>query len=153
VAKQQYKAAEVIDALKRARGIKAVAAKILGCDRRTVERYCNRYVTVERACKDAREMLIDIAEGKLASHVDKGDWPAVKWTLATIGKQRGYVERQEVTGAEGGALDVRYVDDWRDKAAGATSGPAGGEPEPGAVQVAGSGAALAQDDAGDGDSS
>lgn len=32
------------------------------------------------------------------------------------------VERKEVTGAEGGPLVVRYVNDWRDQATNAASG-------------------------------
>jgi hypothetical protein len=34
---------------------------------------------------------------------------AVALTLKTLGKQRGYVERQEVTGADAGPVDVRVV--------------------------------------------
>jgi hypothetical protein len=38
---------------------------------------------------------------------------AVAMVLKTIGKSRGYVERQEVTGADGGKVQIEYVNDWR----------------------------------------
>lgn len=104
MAKQRYTAAEVITAIERARGIKAVAAKILGCSRVTVDSYAKRYVTVAQACQQARETLIDVAEGQLVKAVDGGEWPAVRYVLATLGKERGYSERQEITGAKGKPL-------------------------------------------------
>lgn len=104
---QRYKAIEVVEALERARGIKAVAAKILGCTRRTVERYAERYATVAQACHQARETLIDVAEGQLVKAVDSGEWPAVRYVLATLGKKRGYTERTEITGAGGEFLDIK----------------------------------------------
>lgn len=116
---QRYTAAEVIEAIERARGIKAVAAKILGCSRRTIDNYAKRYATVARACRQARETLIDVAEGQLVKAVDSGEWPAVRYTLATLGKERGYSERTEVTGAGGKALDIKlhWPEDNGDNAA------------------------------------
>lgn len=62
-----------------------------------------------------------------------------------------FVDRTEYTGKDGGTLKVEYVNDWRGEAAHAAPGPALGA-EPGApVQLAGGGAPLAEDDAGDGD--
>jgi len=49
-----------------------------------------------------------MAETELYRAIRDGkDW-AVKYILSTKGKSRGYVERQEVTGADGGAIIV----DW-----------------------------------------
>lgn len=112
--------AAVAEALRRTRGIKVLAGKMLGVDRATVHNYCKRYPTVQQAVEEARETLIDMAEGKLVQRVDAGDWDAVRFVLVTIGKQRGYVMRQENTGADGGpiqmdhsvagALEVKAVD-------------------------------------------
>jgi len=42
-----------------------------------------------------RSRLIDKAEDVLESHLDQGDLKAATFTLKTIGKDRGYVERHE----------------------------------------------------------
>jgi hypothetical protein len=120
VAVERHTADAMAEALRKARGIKVVAAKMLGCSRVTVQNYCNRYASVQAAAEEARETLIDVAEGKLVQRVDAGDWDAVRFVLVTIGKGRGYVMRQEATGADGGpiqmdhsvagALEVRPVD-------------------------------------------
>ena len=62
---------------------------------------------------DERESLLDLAEGSLFDQVRKGNITAIIFTLKTIGKHRGYVERQEVTGADGGKVQIEYVNDWR----------------------------------------
>ena len=104
MAKERYTAQQVIDALRKARGIMAVAAKLLGCTRYTVYNYIARYPTVAKAYQEQRDTIVDIAEGKLVAMLDAGEWPAVKYTLSTLGRNRGYVERQELSGPEGGPI-------------------------------------------------
>lgn len=106
---ERYSTAQVIEALQVARGIKTDAAKILRCTRHTIENYIKRHPTVAKAYREQRETLVDLAEGKLIGKVDADEWPAIKFVLVTLGKTRGYVERQEVTGAEGGPLMVGTV--------------------------------------------
>jgi hypothetical protein len=47
--------------------------------------------------QQAKDEFIDFAENKLVESVKKGDWKAIEFTLRTIGKNRGYAERQEIT--------------------------------------------------------
>lgn len=102
--RQRFTAAQLADALRKARGIKAAAARSLGCDRETVVNYCKRYPSVAAVCDEQREVLVDIAEGKLTQEVDQGTEWAVKMVLTTLGKDRGYVTRQENTGKDGAPL-------------------------------------------------
>jgi len=117
VAEQRYTAQQVVGALTRAKGIKAAAAKYLGCDRTTVEHYCKRYAACRDAVAQERASFIDLAEGKLYESVASGDLSAVKFVLTTIGKDRGYVEtvRNEHTGADGGPLRVTFRVERRDE--------------------------------------
>ena len=85
----------MIAALLEAHGVKAQAARLLGCNRNTVERYISLYPTVQEAYAIARAELVDLAESKLVEQLEGGEWPAIRFTLATIGKDRGYVERSE----------------------------------------------------------
>jgi len=64
--------------------------------------------TLKVVLADAREKMIDNVESKLYSKALDGDTTAMIFFLKTQGKGRGYVERQEVTGANGGAIIV----DW-----------------------------------------
>jgi len=101
---------ELISAIWAAQGKVTVAAQRLGCTVRTIYNYANKYATVQNAIDEARAMwdekLVDLAELKLFQEVNDGNAWAIKYALSTKGKHRGYVERQEVTGADGGALNV-----------------------------------------------
>jgi len=54
--------------------------------------------------KDIDNITIDFVEGKLLGLINKGDTIATIFFLKTRGKKRGYVERTELTGAEGEPL-------------------------------------------------
>ena len=87
---------QVIDALIRSGGLKGAAARALHCNRLTVARYVKRYPAVKEAQEDALENTIDTAQGKLVEMVEQGDWRAVRYMLSTLGKNRGFTERQEI---------------------------------------------------------
>lgn len=92
----KYTAEQVIEAVRKNKGILTLVARDLGCTRQTIHNYVNRYPTIAAAVEDERESLLDMAEGKLFDQVNKGNITAIIFTLKTLGKHRGYVERQEV---------------------------------------------------------
>lgn len=104
--KQIFTAQQVIDAIPGTGGIMELVAKNLGCDRATVWRYSKRYATVQQALVQADESVTDLAEAKAIKLINAEHWPAIMHRLSTKGKGRGYTERHEVTGAEGGPLAV-----------------------------------------------
>ena len=112
--KEKFTANKVIDALREKHGNLSAAARFLGCDRHTVARYISQYSTVKEVADEERETLIDFAENQLFQQVKDGNITAIIFTLKTIGKHRGYVERQEVTGADGGAVMVKWDDENND---------------------------------------
>ena len=97
MAKERYTTGEVIDALEDARGVKAHAARILKCERHTVDNYIDRHPTVARAYQNLRETMVDMAEHRLMLRLNAGDWAAVKYVLSTLGRRRGYVTGHDVT--------------------------------------------------------
>ena len=105
---EKYTTAQMIEALREKHGNLSAAARFLGCSRNTISRYIDTYSTVQAVADEERETLIDFAENQLFKQVQDGNITAIIFTLKTIGKHRGYVERQEVTGANGGAIIV----DW-----------------------------------------
>ncbi len=108
--KNGYTAEQMIDAIQKANGIKAAAARVLGCSRTTIDRYIANYATVAQAYEESRETLIDMAEGKLFEQIKGGNITAIIFALKTIGKHRGYVERIE----QQHSGEVNHVVNWDD---------------------------------------
>ena len=94
--KPKYKVGQVAAAIKAANGLLAAAAHILGCDRSSVYVYVKKHPTLAAAMNECRAVCIDRAELKLMKAVEKGEPWAIAMVLKTIGKERGYVERQEI---------------------------------------------------------
>lgn len=92
--------------------------------RNTVYSWCENDSEFKQALDDSRERFVDLAESNLRKLVagvpaiEKGEngenrfagWierpseVAILFTLKTRGKKRGYIERQELTGANGSEL-------------------------------------------------
>jgi hypothetical protein len=91
----QYTIQQCGEALTDSLGNVAAAARALHCDRSTLYDYIHRYPALARITTDAREALIDHAESALrAAVLEKQGW-AVCFTLKTLGRDRGYIERVE----------------------------------------------------------
>jgi hypothetical protein len=88
----------------------SVVARRLGVARKTVYSYLNRWKTVEEAFFDEKEAMLDFTENKLFQQVAEGNITAIIFTLKTIGKSRGYVERAEVTNDGKMEIIVKYAD-------------------------------------------
>lgn len=95
---------EVARALVDARGNMSHAARQLGCARNTVEAHIKRTPELQQVLKDQREALIDDAENALAMAIDQLQGWAVCFALKCLGKERGYVETQQVQ--QSGAIEV-----------------------------------------------
>ena len=108
---EKFTAEEMITAIVEARGFISVAADRLGCAPNTVRNYIARYATVKQAAHDTREKTKDFVESKLFKLIQDENVAAVIFFLKTQCKDRGYIERQEVTGADGGPQVIRIVDE------------------------------------------
>lgn len=111
--KDAYTAAEVITAIEEGKGYVSKAASILGCSVGTVYNYANRYATVKAAWDDVREARHDFVENALHKRISEGSDTAIIFYLKTQAKRRGYIERQEVTGADGKDLIPTMTDEER----------------------------------------
>jgi len=105
-----YRTVDIIAALERTHGMIYLAAKELACSPHTIYRRAEKEKKVQDIINSYRGQLVDKAELKLEQAVMAGEPWAVQFSLRTIGKSRGYVERQEVTGADGGAIVVEWDD-------------------------------------------
>lgn len=75
---------------------------------------------MQKIVTDAREAMVDVAESEALKQIKLGNTAIIIFTLKTLGRNRGYVERQEITGKDGSPLEMiitkGYVtatpDDW-----------------------------------------
>ena len=121
--KAQYSAAQFVKAIEGSGGIVSTIASRVGCTWMTAKKYIDSYPTIRTAYDEEIERIIDLAEGVLIKNIQNAakeaqvgrdvDTADAKWFLSRKAKSRGYVERQEVTGADGGKLQIEYVNDWR----------------------------------------
>ena len=109
MAKQRFTPKQVADTLIETRGMVFLAAKKLGCSDETIYNYAKRYKAVGDALRQQRGQFVDMAELKLWNAVNEGEAWAVQFALRTLGKERGYVERQEVTGKDGNEMIIKVV--------------------------------------------
>ncbi|MGH7850772.1 MAG: hypothetical protein ACREOP_10770 [Thermodesulfobacteriota bacterium] len=105
--KKEATAARIIKAIIAAEGNISTAAKKARLSRSTIYEYISIDETVADAAKEAQEQLYDLAESKLIAKIKKEDLTAIIFFLKTRCKHRGYVERQEHTGAGGSPMEVQ----------------------------------------------
>lgn len=99
----------VSNALHETKGAVYMAANRLQCSHQAVYDYINKYESVAdiKAFYDGE--LVDIAELRTRTAVIDGEPWAVKMVLMTKGKARGWVERTEIAGPDGGPLAVEHT--------------------------------------------
>jgi hypothetical protein len=108
IAQYNFTDEEMMTAIKGSCGIVSNIAEKLGCDWGTAKRYLDMSEPVKQAYANESERVIDKAENKLQAAIDSGDMQMVKWYLATKGKRRGYVEKQEVDHT--GNINIAVID-------------------------------------------
>lgn len=94
--KDKFTVNQIKQALEKAGGFFSIAAESLGCTRKTIYNYCDRYPELKEVCDDIRERYLDLGETELIKKIKKGSTPELIFFLKTRGKSRGYVEKQEL---------------------------------------------------------
>lgn len=106
--KPQFPKEKFEEAIRLSMGVKSSVAAIVGCSRQTVDNALERWPELREKLDAARAVLIGMAAGALVDDIqDKtspGHQRAYMYTLKTQAKDEGFVERSEVTGADGAAL-------------------------------------------------
>jgi hypothetical protein len=95
--------------------LKAVA-RSFGVHRSSVQEFVGKSASLTKILHDSREGELDDAESSLYRAILAGEAWAVCFKLKTQGKGRGYVERIEQTGADGGAIKTEQAGDAADAA-------------------------------------
>ena len=82
-------------------GIVTGACQAVGISRTQFYAWLKEDRVFAAAIEDINEQLIDYSESQLMSKIQAGNMTAIIFHLKCKGKKRGWVERQEVTGADG----------------------------------------------------
>ena len=99
----------IADTLEQFRGGVYLVASELGYSHTAIYKWLKKYPELQELKDSFDGRMVDKAEYNLHEAVETGDPWAVKYALSTKGKDRGYTERQELTGKDGEPLHS-----WRD---------------------------------------
>ena len=98
---------QVMEALESTKGSAYLAAKKLNVSHTLIYDYLNEYPEVRAIQALHQGVLIDVGVLKLTEAVYRGEQWAVKYVLSTLGKERGFSERQEISGPEGKDIEIK----------------------------------------------
>ncbi len=105
-----FQKSEIKKAIQGSGGYISEIARRLKCDWHTADKYIKEFeLTEDLLIEDER--ATDRAEIKLMEAIEEGEIAAIIFRLKTKGKKRGYVERQEVTGAGGDKVIIQVHSD------------------------------------------
>lgn len=107
-------AKQAIEAIKGSRGFITTVANRLGCSRMNVYLLMKKYPTVKQAILDEKDEMKDFAEAQLFQNIKDGKETSLIFYLKTQAKDRGYIERQEITGKDGESLLADWLKDLKD---------------------------------------
>jgi hypothetical protein len=109
-----YTARQFIDAIPGTGGIITAIARKVGCAWHTAKKYIDTYATIQAAYQDECESILDLAEAKVISAMKNDDGQMIRYYLSTKGKRRGYSERHETSGPDGGPIGLAFDPDaWK----------------------------------------
>lgn len=97
----------VEEALRKAAGMKTIAARLLNIGRRTLYDFLDANPSLKDIGAEIDEELGDLAESKLLQKIRDGDGESIRFYLRTKHKARGYANDSRVTATFGGDGDQR----------------------------------------------
>jgi len=100
----------MLQALEKSLGVVTSACASVGISRQTHYRWLEEDAEYKTEVKGLEDVAIDFAESQLHKQINSGNTSATIFYLKTKGKNRGYVERTEITGADQEPIVVRILD-------------------------------------------
>tara|TARA_Y100001937_G_C7031248_1_gene290187 strand:+ start:248 stop:607 length:360 start_codon:yes stop_codon:yes gene_type:complete len=98
---RHIKKESILKALEQSLGVVTMACKKAKVPRSTFYKWLNEDNDFAKKVKDIENVALDFAESQLHQQIGKGIPSSTMFYLKTKGKHRGYVERTEITGADG----------------------------------------------------
>jgi len=92
-------------------GIMSNVARLLNCNWHTAKKYITKY-KLDKEFEALKETQIDFAFTKLLENIRANDTTSIIFFLKTIGRNRGFVEKQELTHTLLSGIDVTKFTDY-----------------------------------------
>ena len=92
---------KLVESLEKSLGVVTTACKQTGVNRSTFYEWYNKDEVFRKEVDSIGDIALDFAESQLHKQIQGGNPTSTIFYLKTKGKKRGYVERQEITGADG----------------------------------------------------
>lgn len=77
----------------------------------TVKKYIHKWTECEEAITAEKEAMLDLAENNIFKELVSGDAATSKWYLKMKGKDRGYIETQEILNKNPDPLNINLSGD------------------------------------------
>jgi Bacterial regulatory protein, Fis family len=87
---------EYLASIKKHRGNITAVARELDLHRSSVARKLKNSPELQQAVNDERDAFIDLCEDRLLGLVERDSFPAIQYTLKTIGRARGWNEETTI---------------------------------------------------------
>lgn len=97
---------DLADAIHKYNGNISAIARAFGVTRSAIYDYLEKRPELKQIVDEERETILDDVESELFKQAKRGNLTALIFFLKTQGKKRGYVERSEITGADGQVIKV-----------------------------------------------
>jgi len=109
--KTEHNKKAILEALEKSLGVVTTACKIAGVGRTQFYQWLKDDSEFRKQVDDVANITLDFAESQLHKQIKDGSVPATIFYLKTKGKNRGYVERQEISGIDGQKLfEIKILD-------------------------------------------
>jgi hypothetical protein len=122
---EKYSNKQIIEALTITKGLIYAAAVKVGCTPQTIYNRAKRYQIIQDTIETGRGQVLDVAEAKLFEAIHNGEAWAIAFTLKTLGKNRGYVERTQQQAVTQNDIDAEIENELARVAAGREGADAG----------------------------
>jgi len=98
---RHIKKESLLKSLEQSLGVVTVACKKADIPRSTYYKWLKDDEVFAKNVKEIENVALDFAESQLHKQISENSTAATIFYLKTKGKKRGYIERQEITGADG----------------------------------------------------
>tara|TARA_R110000772_G_scaffold199807_1_gene310402 strand:- start:149 stop:502 length:354 start_codon:yes stop_codon:yes gene_type:complete len=108
---RHIKKESLLKALEKSLGIVTIACNKADVPRSTFYKWINEDEVFAKDVKDIENIALDFAESQLHTQIGGGNTSATIFYLKTKGRNRGYVERQEIDNGDNNSFRIEIIDE------------------------------------------